>query len=108
MIGFFLGSFAGLVAPVQEIFCSALAALVGPVRNIFFPSPYTILINLSSSPSKLGRQPCWLTCLVVCVSGIYHYTVFLKSHPSHSIFFAQYTQKKMSLVKNGACISTLK
>jgi hypothetical protein len=49
-------------------FCSALAALVGPVQNIF-PSPYIILIPLSPSPSKLGRQPCWVACLIVGVSG---------------------------------------
>ncbi len=41
-------------------FCSALAVLVGPEQNIFFLSP---------SPSKLGRQPCWVACLLVCVSG---------------------------------------
>ncbi len=44
-------------------FCSALAALVGPSK-IFFSSPYTIYIPLSSSPSILGRQPCWVTCLL--------------------------------------------
>ncbi len=47
-------------------FCSALAALVGPVQNIF-SSPYTISMPLSPSPSKLGRQPCWVACLLVCV-----------------------------------------
>ncbi len=54
--------------PVQEIF-SALVALVGPIQNIF-SSPYTISIPLSISPSKLGRQPCWVACLLVRVSGI--------------------------------------
>jgi hypothetical protein len=49
-------------------FCSALAALVGPILNIF-PSPYTISILLSPPPSKLDRQPCWVACLSVCVSG---------------------------------------
>ncbi len=46
-------------------FCSALAALVGPVQNIFSP-PYTISIPLSpyASPGKLGRQPCWVACLL--------------------------------------------
>ncbi len=48
--------------------CSALAALVGPVKNIF-SSPYTVSIPLSPSPIKLGRQPCWVTGLLVCVSG---------------------------------------
>ncbi len=48
-------------------FCSVLAALVGPVQNIFSP-PYTILFPLSPSPSKLGRQSCWVACLLICVS----------------------------------------
>ncbi len=52
-------------------FCSALAALVGPVQyiKIFVSSPFTISITLSLSPSKLDRQPCWVACLLVCVSG---------------------------------------
>jgi hypothetical protein len=49
-------------------FCSALAAEVDPVQNIF-SSSYTISMPLSPSPSKLGRQPCWVACLLVCVSG---------------------------------------
>jgi len=32
----------------------------------FFLSPYTISITLFPSPSKLGRQPCWVACLLVC------------------------------------------
>ncbi len=48
-------------------FCSALAALVETVQNIF-PSPNTISILLTPSPSNLGRQPCWVAYLLVCVS----------------------------------------
>jgi hypothetical protein len=47
-------------------FCSALAALVGLAQNIF-SSPYIISIPLSPSPSKLGRQPCWVACLSMCL-----------------------------------------
>jgi hypothetical protein len=50
-------------------FCLASAALVGPVQNIF-PSPYTISFPLPPSPSKLGRQPCWVAFLLICVSVI--------------------------------------
>jgi hypothetical protein len=50
-------------------FCSAFAALVGPVQNIF-SSTDTISIPLSPSPSKLGRQPCWVAWLSVCISAI--------------------------------------
>jgi hypothetical protein len=45
-----------------------LADKIGLVQ-IFFSSPYTFSIPLSKSPSKLGRQPCWVACLLVCVSG---------------------------------------
>ncbi len=48
-------------------FSSALAALVGTVQNIF-SSQYSILVPLSKSPSKMGRQPYWVSCLLVCVS----------------------------------------
>ncbi len=48
-------------------FCSALAALVGPVKLFF--SSRTILIPLCPPPSKLGRQSCWVACLLVFVSG---------------------------------------
>jgi hypothetical protein len=53
-------------------FYSALAALVGPVQNIFSPPytiPYTISMPLSQSLRKLDRQPCWVACLLVYVSG---------------------------------------
>ncbi len=59
-MGPFLGRFVGLVVPVQRLF-SALASLVDPV-HYFNP--------LSPSPSKLGRQPCWVSCLLMCVSGL--------------------------------------
>ncbi len=49
-------------------FRSALAALVGPVQ-IFFSSLCIFSIPLSPSPSKRGRQLCWVSCPLVCVSG---------------------------------------
>ncbi len=36
-------------------------------KKIF--SPYTISNHLFPLPSKLGRQSCWVTCLLVCFSG---------------------------------------
>ncbi len=51
------------------VFCPSLAALVGPEQNIF-SSLFSISIPLSTFPSKLGRQSCCDTCLLVCVSGI--------------------------------------
>ncbi len=38
--------------------------------KIFFFSLCTISIPMSPSPSKLGMQPCWVACLLVCVSGL--------------------------------------
>jgi hypothetical protein len=64
--------------------CSALAALVGPVENIF-SSPYTISVTLSPSPSKLGRQPCWVACLLVCVSCLSY------GSPSGPVFLPQFS-----------------
>jgi hypothetical protein len=51
-------------------FCPALTALIGLVQNIFIPRSTLISFYLSSSPSKLDRQSCWTTCLLVCVSGL--------------------------------------
>ncbi len=83
-------------------FCSALVALVVPVQSIF-SSPYAISIHLSPSPSKLGRQPCWVACLLVCVSGyncwikkntwICRYNCWIKN--TH-----EYTGKKVEFKKN--------
>jgi hypothetical protein len=36
-----------------------------------FSSPNIMSIILSPSPSKLGRNPCWVACLLECVSGVY-------------------------------------
>ncbi len=40
-----------------------------PSTKYFFSSAYSISILLSPSPSKLGRQPCGVACLLVFVSG---------------------------------------
>ncbi len=50
-MGSFLGWLAGLVVPVQDIFCSALAALVGPVQKIFVP----IIAQQAGQAAVLGR-----------------------------------------------------
>jgi hypothetical protein len=47
--------------------------------KMFFSSPYTILILLSSSLSRLGRQSCWVACLLVCISGLFCIHVVLKN-----------------------------
>ncbi len=49
--------------------CCAGTRLVGPVQNIF-SSPYTISMPLTPSPSELGRQPCLVAFLLICVSAI--------------------------------------
>ncbi len=67
MKGSFLGWFFGLVVLVQEIFVLPWLPLSAQVQNIFFPHN-ALSILLSPLPIKLDRQPCWVTCLLVCVS----------------------------------------
>jgi hypothetical protein len=45
-------------------FCSALAALIGPAQNIFPHRKTHVPVAL-----KLGRQPCWVACHLLCWSG---------------------------------------
>ncbi len=64
----FLGSFVRW-ACCAGLFCLG-CSIVGPVRNIF-PSPYIFQFLFPHNPcSKLSRQPCWVTCLLVCVSDL--------------------------------------
>ncbi len=49
-------------------FCTFLAALVGPVQNFLFLTVH-YFNYVSPSPSKQGRPSCWITCLLICVSG---------------------------------------
>ncbi len=49
---------------VQEIFVLPWLQYSALYR-IFLSSPYTISIPLSPLPSKLGREPCWVACLLV-------------------------------------------
>ncbi len=37
-------------------------------RTKYFSPPYTISVHLSPSPSRQGRQLCWVSCLLACVS----------------------------------------
>jgi hypothetical protein len=39
------------------------------ITNFLFSSAYTFSLPLFTSPNKLCRQPCWVACLLVCVSG---------------------------------------
>ncbi len=57
----------GLVVPVQEIFVLFGYSSRYSTKH-FFPHR-TLFQSFSPSPSKLGRQPCWVACLLVCVSG---------------------------------------
>jgi hypothetical protein len=66
--GSFLVWIVGLVVPVQEIF--VLPCLQESAQYKVFSSPYTFSVNLSRLPSKLGRQSCWVTRLLMCVSVV--------------------------------------
>jgi hypothetical protein len=54
-------------------FVFSLASLVSPVQNIFF-----LTFIFPPSPSNLGRQPGWFTCVLVCVSEFNASEIFLK------------------------------
>jgi hypothetical protein len=73
-------------------FCSALAALVGLVQKICFLAVHNFNAFVPS-PSKMDRQPCWVTCLLVCVSGYKTVKDFsVKDGRSSSIFQSKYLQ----------------
>ncbi len=65
--GSFLGWFVGPILAVQEVFILPWLLLSAQYK-IVFPSQYTISVQLSTSPSKLGKQSCQVVCLLVCVS----------------------------------------
>jgi hypothetical protein len=62
-----LGWFIGLVVQAQEIFVPSW--LPSSRSSTFFSSLATFSLDLSPSPSKLGRQSCCVTCLLISVSG---------------------------------------
>ncbi len=58
-----------------------------PSTKLVFSSMYTISIPLSPSPSKLGRQPCWVACLssmCLCDYPMYISSSFMVSYISIS------------------------
>jgi hypothetical protein len=55
-------------------FCSPVDAQVSLVQKIYF-SPHSILLHLAPSPSKLGRQSCWVAGPLICVSSLYIYCI---------------------------------
>ncbi len=72
--GPFLGWFVGLFLPVQDIFVLPWLLFSRTSTKNFFLAvqAYTILMHLSPSASKLGtvgRQSCWVACLLMCFSG---------------------------------------
>jgi hypothetical protein len=86
MKGSFLGFFVGLSCRCERfLFCLGCSSRLS--TRYFFPSPYTVSFPLSSSPSKLGRQQCWVTCLLVCVSG---HMMRLQAHPHSPPLSRQY------------------
>jgi hypothetical protein len=60
-------------AAEQEIFVLPWLLLSAQYK-LLFSSLFTISIPLSPIASKLARQPCWVACLLACVS---------RSHKSH-------------------------
>ncbi len=54
--------------------CPVFAAPSRPVQKHFL---HCTLFHLSPSPSELGRKPCWVAYLLVCVSGRYIVTKYI-------------------------------
>ncbi len=68
MLESFLGSVAwALRACTRHLSCPGFSSRTR--TKIFFSSPYTISLQLSPLPSKLGRLSCRLACLLKYVSG---------------------------------------
>ncbi len=65
MQGSFFGWFVELVVQVQDMFVLLWLLLSAP----YMLSPYIFSLTFSPSPSKLSRQSCRVTCLLICVSG---------------------------------------
>ncbi len=63
----FLGCFAGLFMPVQEIFVLSLAALVRPVQNIFFLAIHysSLFVPIDQKPRQAVMQG--RLSLIVCL-----------------------------------------
>ncbi len=51
-------------------FASCLGRPSRPSSKYFFYSFFIVSVHLSPSPRKLGRQSCWVACLLICISGI--------------------------------------
>ncbi len=91
--GSLLGWFFGLVVLAKEIY--VLPWLFSrPNTKYFFQNRTLLQVPLSQSPSELGRQSCWIACLLVCVSNF-------SSTNSKKIFFVDLTLNlKFSLIMN--------
>jgi hypothetical protein len=73
MKGSFMVGSLGLSCRYKR-FVFSLASLVNPpVQNIVFLTSIFL-----PSPSNLGRQPGWFTCVLVCVSDFNASDIFLK------------------------------
>ncbi len=68
-------------AGTRDLFC--LGCSSRPRTKCFFSSPYTVSLNLYPSSSKLGRQSCWVACLLISVSWCTPYHETRKSYELH-------------------------
>jgi hypothetical protein len=52
------------------LFCLGCSCL-GTKQNTFFLVVHYFISFVPIAQPKLGRQPCWVACLLICVSGSY-------------------------------------
>ncbi len=67
----------------RVLFC--LGCSSRPCTKYFFPHPIHYFNSFVPNASKLGRQPCWVACLLVCVSRFYR-SFYLKRRIRNSRF----------------------
>ncbi len=77
--GSFLGLFVGLFVPEYRRFLFYLGCSNPPSTIFFIPHRTLFQFFCPHLPSKLGRQPCWVACLLICVSGSSH-SIISESH----------------------------
>jgi hypothetical protein len=90
--GPFLVSSLGLLCKYKyTIFLSCLGCSSRPSTKFSIP--------LSPSPSKLGRQPCWVACLLVCVSDGDKEIEIVYGEEKKILYWADYIEQPKQIKK---------
>ncbi len=88
MKGILLWFFCGASRAVTRAF-----VLSWRTNRYIFPHR-TLFQFMSPLPSKVGRQPCWVACLLVCVSGSHHGVMVHKTTAEQLLWSPPVTQRR--------------